>query len=76
MGWTNFPRCAFLAVLMMTVLMITGCRTGGDIVSQQNAHEAKDTIYKYLDPNLPESAKKAAKLQADRWAEYEDQKFK
>jgi len=62
-----------LALLLATCLL-TGCATG-DIISRQNAHEAKDTIDKYLDPALPQSAKDAVKLQAQKWAEYEDAKF-
>lgn len=59
---------------LLSVFFVVGCATG-DRISQQNAHEARDTIEKYIDPTLPESAKSAAKLQAQKWAEYEDAKF-
>jgi len=65
---------ALLSAFLAMPLSMTGCATG-DRISQQNAHEAKDTIDKYLDPALPQSAKSAAKLQAQKWAEYEDAKF-
>jgi outer membrane murein-binding lipoprotein Lpp len=63
-----------LSLALLASLWLSGCATG-DRISQQNAHEAKDTIDKYLDPALPDSAKSAAKLQAQKWVEYEDAKF-
>jgi hypothetical protein len=63
-----------IALLLVLSLSVLGCATG-DRISQQNAHEAKDTIDKYIDPALPDSAKDAAKLQAQKWVEWEDAKF-
>lgn len=63
-----------LSLALLASLWLSGCATG-DVISRQNAHEAKDTIDKYLDKSLPESAQKAAKLQAQKWVEYEDAKF-
>ena len=66
-----------LSILMLLILtcFVSGCATG-DRISQQNAHEAADTIEKYIDPALPDSAKNAAKAQAQAWKDYEDAKFK
>ena len=44
-------------------------------MSLLNARSAADTIEKYIDPSLPESAKKAAKMQAEGWVDYEEQLF-
>ena len=67
-------RNIMLSLALLASLWLSGCATG-DVISRQNAHEAKDTIDKYLDPALPQSAKDAAKLQAQKWVEYEDAKF-
>lgn len=67
-------RNFMLSLALLASLWLSGCATG-DRISQQNAHEAADTIDKYLDPALPDSAKSAAKLQAHKWVEYEDAKF-
>lgn len=63
-----------LTILTLCLLLVSGCATG-DIISLQNAREAEDTVTKYLDPTLPQSAKDAATLQAKTWREYEEAKF-
>lgn len=70
----KYTKSLLVSLALLASLWLSGCATG-DIISRQNAHEAKDTIDKYIDPALPESAKSAAKLQAQKWADYEDAKF-
>lgn len=58
---------------LLVLASMTGCGSF-DAITYRNAVEARDTIDKYLDPALPDSAKKAAKDQAAAWVEYEESK--
>lgn len=68
------PYTALLIVLLF-VVVLAGCKSTGDPISLLNAREAADTIDRYIDPTLPDSAKNAAKEQAEGWVEWEEQKF-
>ena len=66
----RFPLIGFC---LLAVASLAGCASF-DPITHRNAVEAKDTIDKYLDPALPDSAKQAAKDQAAAWVEYEESK--
>lgn len=65
-----FPLLGFC---LLALCALTGCASF-DPITYRNAVEARDTIEKYLDPALPDSAKTAAKEQAKAWVEYEEAK--
>lgn len=60
-------------LILLAPLLLAGC-VSFDPISHRNAVEMRDTIEKYLDPALPESARKAALDQADASVEYEESK--
>lgn len=62
-----------LSLLVSAVLLLSACGTK-DYLSLRHAKEAADTVEKYLDPALPESARKAALEQAKEWVLYEEGK--
>lgn len=62
-----------LCLLALGGLFLGGCGTK-DYLSLRHAKEAADTVEKYLDPALPESAKTAALEQAKEWVKYEESK--
>ena len=68
-------RTPYTALLVILFLCLVGCKSTGDPISLLNAREAADTVEKYLDPDLPDSAKAVAVTQARDWVEYEEQKF-
>lgn len=62
-----------LCLLVLGSVFLSACGTK-DYLSLRHAKEAKDTVEKYLDPALPESARKAALEQAAEWVKYEEGK--
>lgn len=64
---------ALMGFCLLVLAALTGCASF-DPITYRNAVEARDTIDKYIDPALPDSAKNAAKDQAKAWVLYEESK--
>jgi len=69
---------AILAALGTILLVLTsGCALFApkyDPISEQHAAEACESVVKYIDPALPDSAKEIARKQAQEWLTYEQAK--